>query len=257
VAAFGTSVSQAQAAYEQVDKRIKEMFPDTAIRWAYTSKTIRHKLAKQGKALDSPETAMAKLMDDDYTHVAVLPLQAIPGLEFHEIYMNLRAFQTMLGGIQEVRIAWPLLASPEDCRRVAKSLIERVPESRKPEDAVIFMGHGTPHHPSYAGYYAMNAAFQALDPNVHVACVSGEPCLGDVIPKIKARGVKKVYMMPLMAVAGEHAHKDMAGDGKDSWKSILADSGFQCEVEMKGIAEYPEIVQIWPDHLKSAYQNLN
>ncbi|MBI4963282.1 MAG: sirohydrochlorin cobaltochelatase [Desulfomonile tiedjei] len=256
VVAFGTSVPQAQVAYEQVDKRIKEIFPATEICWAYTSKAIRHKLAKQGTVLESPETAMAKLMDDDFTHVAVLPLHAIPGLEFHETYANLRAFQTMLGGIKELQVARPLLASQEDCRKVAQALIKRVPESRKPDDAVIFMGHGTPNHPSYAGYYAMNAACQALDRNVHIACVAGEPCLEDVILKIKAQGVKRAYLMPMMAVAGEHAHKDMAGDQKDSWKSVLASEGIQCEAVLKGIAEYPEVVQVWLDHLKGAYERL-
>jgi sirohydrochlorin cobaltochelatase len=256
VVAFGTTVPQAQVAYEQVDRRIKEMFPTAEIRWAYTSKTIRHKLAKQGRALDSPETAMARLMDNDYTHVAVLPLHAIPGLEFHETYANLRAFQTMLGGVRQLQIARPLLASQEDCRRVAAALIKRAPESRKLDEAVIFMGHGTPNHPSYAGYYAMNAALQALDSNVHVACVSGDPGLEDVVEKLKARGIKKAFLMPLMAVAGEHAHKDMAGDQKDSWKSVLTAEGIQCEPVMKGIAEYPEIVQIWLDHLKATDERL-
>lgn len=256
VVAFGTTVPQAQVAYEQVGKGIREMFPAAEIRWAYTSRMIRHKLAKQGTMLDSPEMAMARLMNDDYTHVAVLPLQAIPGLEFHEAYTNLRAFQTMQGGIQQLQVARPLLASQEDCRRVAAALIKRAPESRKFEDAVIFMGHGTPNHPSYAGYYAMDAALQALDRNVHVACVAGEPNLEEVISKLKAGGVKKAYLMPLMAVAGEHAHKDMAGDQKDSWKSILTTEGIQCESVLKGIAEYPEIVEIWLDHLTAADERL-
>jgi sirohydrochlorin cobaltochelatase len=38
--------------------------------------------------LDSPETAFAKLMEDGYTHVAVLSLHTIPGEEFHELYLK-------------------------------------------------------------------------------------------------------------------------------------------------------------------------
>ncbi len=63
----------------------------------HLSKIIRAKLAKEGKLMDSPEMAMAKLMNDGYTHVAVLFLQTIPGEEFHELYQNhtdLRTFVT-------------------------------------------------------------------------------------------------------------------------------------------------------------------
>jgi sirohydrochlorin cobaltochelatase len=58
--AFGTSIPEAQKAYENIDAMAKKAFPETTIRWAYTSKKIRAKLAKQGKQLDSPELALAK-----------------------------------------------------------------------------------------------------------------------------------------------------------------------------------------------------
>jgi sirohydrochlorin cobaltochelatase len=51
-------------------------------------------------------------------------------------------------------------------------------------------------------------------------------------------------------VAGDHARNDMAGDKPDSWKSILSKDGFTCEAVHKGTAEYPEIVNVWVDHLR-------
>lgn len=32
---------------------------------------------------------------------------------------------------------------------------------------------------------------------------------------------KKIVLMPMMLVAGDHANNDMAGNEDDSWKSIL------------------------------------
>ena len=252
--AFGTSDPEAAKAFKQVEKTARERFPGVEMRWAYTSRMIRAKLAKEGKLLDSPETAFAKLMDDGYTHVAVLSLHTIPGEEFHELYQNAHLFGQMAGGFQRVLVARPLLSSSEDMQTVAEALLKKIP-GRKTGDAVIFMGHGTEHHPADAIYLAMNQVLQEFDSNAFVAAVEGRNSLENVIPKLKKRKVKKVFLVPLMSVAGEHAKNDMAGDEPDSWKSILTEKGFKCESILKGTAEIPEIVDVWLDHLKSAFSH--
>ena len=249
--AFGTSDPEAARAFELVEKRARERFPDVEMRWAYTSKMIRTKLSKQGKRLDSPETVFAMLMDEGYTHVAVLSLHTIPGEEFHELYQNARLFSQMAGGFQRVLMARPLLSSSKDMKAVAKALLNNI-SGRKTGDAVIFMGHGTEHHPADAIYLAMNQVFQELDSNAYVAAVEGSNSLENVIPKLKKGKVKKVFLVPLMSVAGDHAKNDMSGDEPDSWKSILTEKGFKVESVLRGTAEIPEIVDVWLDHLKSA-----
>ncbi len=255
LAAFGTSVPEAQKALDNIDVMTRQAFPDVEIRWAYTSKIIRNKLAKQGKVLDSPEMALSKLMEDGYTHVAVLPLHTIPGEEYHELYHNAHLFGQMEGGFQQILVALPLLSSHEDMVRVANAMMKHIPAGRKTDEAVVLMGHGTAHHPSDAIYLAMNEIFQDSDPNVFVATVEGYPTIDDVLPKLSKRNIKKVYLMPFMAVAGDHARNDMAGDDPDSWKSILEKNGYTCEAELKGTGEYPEVVEVWLDHLRSAYSH--
>lgn len=252
--AFGTSDPEAAKAFDLVEKRAKERFPGVELRWAYTSRMIRAKLAKQGKLLDSPEVAFAKLMDEGYTHIAVLSLHTIPGEEFHELYQNARLFGQMSGGFQKVLVAQPLLSSSKDMDTVAEALLKTIP-GRKPGDAVIFMGHGTEHHPADVVYKAMNQVFQEQDANAFVAAVEGSSSLEEVIPKLKKRKVKRVYLVPLMSVAGDHAKNDMAGDEEDSWKSILTAKGFKVEPILRGTAEIPEIVDVWLDHLKSAFSH--
>ncbi|MGA7876683.1 MAG: sirohydrochlorin cobaltochelatase [Desulfoferrobacter sp.] len=255
LAAFGTTVPEAQKALDNIDVMAGQAFPDVEIRWAYTSKIIRKKLAKQGKVLDSPETALSKLMDDGYTHVAVLPLHTIPGEEFHELYQNAHLYGQMAGGFQQILVALPLLSSHEDMVRVANAMIKHIPVDRKADEAVLLMGHGTAHHPSDAIYLAMNQVFQESDPNIFVGTVEGYPTINDVLPKLRERKIKKVYLMPFMAVAGDHARNDMAGEEPDSWKSILEKNGYSCETVLKGTGEYPEVVEVWLDHLRSAYSH--
>ncbi|MBI5589979.1 MAG: sirohydrochlorin cobaltochelatase [Deltaproteobacteria bacterium] len=136
--AFGTSDPEARKVFDRIDEQTRKAFSDVEIRWAFTSKMIRAKLAREGKVLDSPETAMARLMSDGYTHVAVLSL----------------------------------LSSARDMETVAGTLMKNIP-GRKPEDAVIFMGHGTGHHPADAIYLAMNQVFQEIDSRAFVRTVEG------------------------------------------------------------------------------------
>jgi len=248
--AFGTSVPEARKVFERIDEQTRKEFPGVEVRWAFTSKIIRAKLAKEGKIQDSPEMAMARLMTDGFTHVAVLSLHTIPGEEFHELYQNARLFSQMADGFEKILVARPLLSSAKDMETVAGTLMKNIP-GRKPADAVLFMGHGTGHHPADALYLAMNQVFQELDPRAFVGTVEGKPTIEDLLPKLKQLKIKKVYLVPMMSVAGDHAKNDMAGEEPDSWKSILTQAGYTCETILKGTADYPEIVAVWLDHLRT------
>ena len=248
--AFGSSMPEAQVSFENIDKKTKAAFPGIPIRWAYTSSIIRHKLAKQGKQLDSVEMALAKMMDEGFTHVAVQSLHTIAGEEFHDLQRNTKAFANMAGGFELILIGYPLLAGQNDMDRVVDAIIKQIPKERKKKDAVVLMGHGT-HHPSNAFYAAMMFHFQRKDPNIFVGTVEGAPEIDDVKAMLIKKKIKKAYLMPFMSVAGDHARNDMAGEEKDSWKSILTATGIECISILKGTAEYDEIVAIWVDHLKA------
>ena len=254
--AFGTSVPDAQKAFDNIDDQARKAFPGVEIRWAFTSSTIRAKLAKEGKHLDSPEVALARLMEAGYTHVAVSSLHVIPGEEFHDLNRNVQLFSRMAGGLERALVASPLLSSHDDMVRVAKALLKHAPRQRNADEAVLFMGHGSRKHPSDAIYSAMNYLIQDLSPNVFIATVEGHPNLDEILPKLSRKGIKKARLAPLMVVAGVHARDDMMGDDPESWKSVLSRNGIACEATLAGIAEYPEIVEVWLDHLRETFAQL-
>jgi len=68
--------------------------------------------------------------------------------------------------------------------------------------------------------------------------------------------VSKAYLLPFMAVAGDHAMNDMAGDENDSWKSVLTADGVACVPVLRGTAENQAFVDIWLDHLQAALERL-
>jgi sirohydrochlorin cobaltochelatase len=246
--AFGSSQPDAQVSFENIDKNTRAAFPGTPIHWAYTSHIIRKKLAKQGKHLDSPEVALAKMQDEGFTHVAVQSLHTIGGAEYHDLRRTVGAFKAM-GGFQRIILGYPLLATQEDMQLAVAAVLKTVPEDRKKGDAVVLMGHGT-HHPSNAFYAALMWQLQLKDPNVFVGTVEGYPEADDIREILLKKKIKKAYLMPFMSVAGDHAKNDMAGDENDSWKSIFTKAGIQCVPILKGTAEYQAFVDIWVNHIR-------
>ncbi|MDZ7667691.1 MAG: sirohydrochlorin cobaltochelatase [Desulfotignum sp.] len=248
--AFGSSEASAQVSFENIDRKVKTAWPDVAVSWAYTSRIIRHKLAKQGKQLDSPAMALARMADEQFTHVAVQSLHTIAGAEYHDLRRVVGAFKSM-GDFESIVLGYPLLATQADMEKTVDALFDMIPADRKKEEAVVFMGHGT-HHPSNAFYAALMFQVQQRDPLVFIGGVEGYPEIDDIQSWLAEKKIKTAWLLPFMSVAGDHAKNDMAGDEADSWKSILSESGIQCRTVMKGTAEYDSFVVIWLSHLENA-----
>lgn len=245
--AFGSSEDSAQVSFTNIDTQVKQTYPDLEVRWAYTSHIIRNKLAKHGKLLDSPEVALAKMADSGFTHVAVQSLHTIAGAEYHDVHRVVGAFKQM-GGFESIILGYPLMATQVDMERTVSAILSTIPVERTKDEGVVLMGHGT-HHPSNAFYSALNFQLQLQDPNVFVGTVEGFPELDTVMDLLKKNHIKKIYLLPFMSVAGEHAKKDMAGDEDDSWKTIISRAGIECVTVLKGTAEYKAFVDIWVDHV--------
>lgn len=254
--AFGTSEASAKVSFQHIEAKVKKAFPGVDVRWAYTSHIIRHKLAGQGDIILSPAQALAKMMDEGYTHVAVQSLHTIPGEEYHELAMTVNGFKTMPGGFDRLILGFPLLGAQDTVAKAVDAIFATLPKARKANDAVVLMGHGT-HHPGNIYYSAMNWQLQQKDPNIIMGTVEGYPELGDVIAWLKERKTGKVWLMPFMSVAGDHAKNDMAGDEEDSWKSRLTKAGFSCQTVLKGTAEYDEFTDIWVEQLAKVVAHLN
>ncbi len=245
--AFGSSEASAQVSFENIDKKVKAAYPGLPVRWAYTSHIIREKLGKQGRVLDSPEVALAKMLDEKFTHVAVQSLHTIGGAEYHDLRRTVGAFKAM-GRFEKIILGYPMMASQEDMARTVTAVLKMIPAKRKKSEAVVLMGHGT-HHPSNAFYAALMFQLQLKDPQIFVGTVEGYPGI-DLIKELMLRKkIKTAYLLPFMSVAGDHAKNDMAGEEADSWKSILTKAGITCFPVLKGTGEFDDFIEIWVDHV--------
>lgn len=248
---FGTSVEAAQAVYAKIDSATRARFPGVEVRWAFTSRKIRAKLAAQGQVRLSPIQALANLAEDGYARVAMQSLHIIPGEEFEGLKDIAARWEGMPKGLKQVEVGMPLLDSGEDRQRTVQAMLAHAPKERQPGEALVYMGHGTS-HAANSIYVEVAGLLNRLDPNAFLATVEGSPDLGSVRRELTTRGVKKAWLIPFMSVAGDHALNDMAGDEEDSWKSILDRDKISSQPVLTGMAEHPEIVAIWLDHLQAA-----
>ena len=246
--AFGTSVQQAQASYDTVEKQVRAAFPGKEIRWAWTAHSLL-KSDPQSPRLSVPE-ALAKLGAEGVQKVSILSLHVIPGSEYSNLEQTARAFAGLPKGIREIKLSRPLLHDTDSVNQVAQLLIQNAPKERKPDEALVFVGHGT-HHAAGVCYPALQYYLHARDKNVFVGTVEGSPDLEDVLKALKANGIRKVWLAPLMTVAGDHAVNDLFGPEKNSWKQTFMANGMQVATIGKGLGEYPALVDVWVQNLKS------
>ena len=91
---------------------------------------------------------------------------------------------------------------------------------------------------------------------IFLGVMEGSPDISVVRRALKRSAVRKVILAPLLLTAGGHAAKDMAGDGPDSWKSLLQSDGYEVETVMRGLGEYPEVRARYLKHIRDAISRL-
>ncbi|MBP2627051.1 MAG: Sirohydrochlorin cobaltochelatase [Firmicutes bacterium] len=260
VVSFGTTYGETRkVTIEAVENKIRTTFPDYEVRSAFTSRIIIKKLAERdGIQVDTEKQALDKLKAEGYTEVIVQPLHIEAGDEYEKVsrvverYAQRKAFT-------KISLGRPVLyylgqeEKPDDYTIAIKAIQTQLPKLGK-YDAVAMMGHGGV-HPSNTAYTALQMKIQdAGMKNVFVFTVEGYPRVEDVIKKCKEQKIKKVILMPLMVVAGDHANNDMAGDEKDSYKSQFLQAGFKVDIYLHGLGENAGIQDIYVQHVKDVIE---
>jgi len=83
-------------------------------------------------------------------------------------------------------------------------------------------------------------------PLFHVATLEGYPTFETMCAQLKAAKARRVTLVPLLFVAGDHASNDIAVD----WKQALEAEGLQVDCCLEGMGEVPEIQDIYLEHIR-------
>ena len=260
VMSFGTTFKDSrEKTIEATVKAIQAAHPNVKVELAFTSHIIVDRIkAKEGLDIPTPEAALKQLKKDGYTRIALCSLDVVPGMEYaydKAIFNEYKdSFKRMTLGTS--LIYWQGQEEQrDDVKEALSALSTQFPEVADNE-AILIMAHGTP-HPANAYYSVIQSGINRMQlKNTYIYTVEGWPGLEDIIPELKAKGIKSVTLMPLMMVAGDHANNDMAGDEPDSHKSILMKEGFKVNTYIHGIGENGLIRGLFADRANEAWDML-
>lgn len=251
LAAYGAGGVQGAHTLQLFERMVREAFPATSVRWAFTSMTMRNRLAGEGKKADSVAKAIRRLGYERYSHVTVQSLHMIPGQEYEAMLAEIGAASDQ-GAAPGVSTGTPLLYGQEDIEAAARAIFDLLPLERRPDEAVIWVGHGTGHEGGSA-YGRLTEAVQRLDRNIYIGTLAGGAHgAGALLSLLRERGVGRAWLLPLLSVVGRHAAADIAGDGPESWRGVLEAGGVHCRSVLRGAIEYRGFADIWLAHLKEA-----
>ena len=269
VVSFGTSFNDSRVAdIRGIEDAIQEANPDWSVRRAFTAQIIiNHVQARDGEFIDNMDQALERAVKNGVKNLVIQPTHLMHGAEYDELMESVEAYRDKF---ETVKIAEPLLGEVgadatvinEDKEAVAKALTEEAVsdagydslDAAKGEGAAfVFMGHGTS-HTAKVTYSQMQSQMEELGyDNVFIGTVEGEPeetSCEAVMEAVQQAGYKKVILRPLMVVAGDHAHNDMAGAEEDSWLSIFKASGNfdTVEAQIVGLGSVEAIQKIYVAH---------
>ncbi|WP_182187574.1 sirohydrochlorin cobaltochelatase [Pectinatus frisingensis] len=260
VMSFGTTFKDSrEKTIEKTVQEIQAAHPDTKVILSFTSHIIIDRIkAKEGITIPTPEDALKDLKAQGYTRVAIASLDVIPGMEYaydsavFDLYK--KDFKKMTLGTSAMY--WMGQENQrDDINEFLKAFSTQFPKVGK-DEAILVMAHGTP-DPSNAYYAVIQDRIDSLKlKNVYLYTVEGWPNLETIIPQLKQKGIKKVTLMPMMMVAGDHANNDMAGAEPQSHKSILEKAGFKVDTYIHGLGENAAVRNIFVERANEAWNAL-
>ena len=280
LATFGTTVPEALQGILHIRDRIRQRFPQSEVRLAFTSDIIRtvwHKrrndqafhTANPGVPVDiysarSPLATIADLQEEGYRTILVQPGHISLGEEYLDLVETVRALNAIATVKAKNRLFDKLVVSrpalgtmgtahpyAQDIRTVAKALAGDVATARAKGAALLYMGHGNEFFPSGGSYLELVEVLNTLYPDTksYLAVVEGFPGLDTVLRQMKKDGVSRVVLKPFMTVAGDHAVNDMAGEDPESMRSILTAQGFEVTTVIEGLGVQDGFADVYATYL--------
>jgi len=225
VVSFGTTHSDAEAGcIVPVERAIAAAFPDREVRRAWTSRIIARRLAARGEMVENETEALARLRREGFEDIAFASTHIIRGQEYDRV-------TAVADGLP---VSAPLLDTDEDLKWMAGQLDGIAGDEGR---TLLVMGHGTDHaaDATYARLRTM------LSDRVKLACVEGNLALEGILDELEAVPGRRLVLMPLMLVAGDHAKNDLAGDAPDSWRNVLLARGFDVRARLTGLGALPAV----------------
>ncbi len=255
VVSFGTSYNDSRReTIGAVEKAVADANPEWSVRRAFTSNIIiDHVRERDGEEIDDLEAALDRAVKNGVKELVVQPTHLMNGHEYTDIETTLAKYAD---SFEKIELAKQLLDTDEDFEAVISAITDATTDYDDGETAIVYMGHGTTadSNSSYAKIQEMLTA-DGYE-NYFITTVEASPTPEETLEMVKKGDYKKVVLLPLMVVAGDHANNDMAGDDDDSIKSLFEKAGYEVETVIQGLGANEDIQEIYLEHVSDAVEKI-
>lgn len=290
--AFGSTWQQAFDAFDNTVKAYQKEFKDYDVYLSFSSAICINRAAAgehvAARNFYSPNYWLEAFGRAKYSEIVVQSLQVIPGEEYTRVVNYIKDFANNSNGdlddnyLSKVKLylGRPLMQeATTDVDNLAKALDHNF-RDQVAQGAFAFMGHGNPDtydtYKANVRYSQLETALQKINKNYYVGTVDMPGNYkNNVFERMQNAGINngKLFLYPLMSIAGDHAHNDMAsGETKDieefkkngkleendeeiSWKTYFNAAGYNCNDNtciVKGLLELDNVRALWMQHTKDA-----
>jgi sirohydrochlorin cobaltochelatase len=205
---FGSVIEQDK--YFELEKFVKESFPSYDIFTAFSSRMVIRLLEKEGKVYKNLPQTLADVDMLGYKNIVVSSINLFPTDE-HEFSKNIvDGFASF--SLANFRFTNAILTKTKESSLFLKSLDEKI---SKDDCANLYIIHGTPKLDtkgidsiSYADRF-----LSRINKNNYTCSLEGAfpfYAIKDALKaELKKDGVKKIQVVPMLLVSGNHYKKDM------------------------------------------------
>lgn len=209
---------------------------------AFTSRIVRKRLGeKYGITVPGIAEALVQIREAGFDSVLIQPTLLLPGEEYDLLRQEAEANAEGL----TIRMGQPLLVSEQDLKDLTMAI--RFAYTTPVDTVLLAMGHGTS-HAADATYTRLRRYMQAL--GMELCTVEGSIDFAAAVEALKAGHRRKVHLVPLLLVAGDHSQNDMAGSEEGSLRCLLEQAGFTVSWSLQGLGEIAEVRNLYCRHLK-------
>lgn len=246
LAAHGSVIPEAARAYEHLQARFAAAYAPIPVRLTITSKRGGGKLAGQGRAIPLFSETLASMHAEGFSKIAVQSLYVAAA----EVFQKMRNDARIIA--PDIIIGSPLMGCEADIPSFADAVSAILPPERRPDDAVILMGHGRIDGIADPLYLSLAKELQRRDRHIFLSNLVGSLDFNSRRKEIRAAGIRRVWMQSLLIAVGHHVTHDMFGSHAESLRSQLVSDGIEVIPILKGLGEYDIIAELLISRLRNA-----
>lgn len=226
LACFGSVIEQQK--YLDLEAKVKEAYPDCEVFTSFSSRMVIKMLKKEKDEVykNLPQT-LADVDMHGFKHVVVVSVNIFPTDEHEFLKKIVTGFKHF--SLANIGFTSAILTKTKDTTLFLNDLHDKV---SKEDTANLYVIHGTPKLDTIgidSINYSASYLEQIDDRNFTCSLEGAYPYIymNDAVKrKIKAKGFKKVQVIPMLLVSGNHYMKDMheiSDDLSDTFESSIVE----------------------------------